>query len=455
MDEKKLPIWLTPFRPLLEGDINRRRAALCILSLYKTAPLCGDSPSLESITKRFEYPIKIRGTHRGEFLEQVNDHLFRSGSVARTKDAYMVVPYFKQVLEEMFPRTDCKRRLKQISSLNELHVTPRKGPNGSAIGTALADLLALYHSPHLLDSIRSLARLINHYDLLDLLDTDPTTSELLENREGKDALHSRLAIKLEPGAKTRFFAICDYFTQSVLKGFHKWIFRYLSGLREDGTKSQDSVCKIVKQWTIDAIDKNVDVYSTDLSKATDRLPALLQREIVWQIAGKDFAELWYTIVTQRSFTVPNCSERVQFAVGQPLGAYSSWAMLAVIHHVISRMALKLSGIKRSETHPHFVIVGDDNCLIGSDVSRNYHLLMEKYCCVQISPLKGFSKETLSGDNPLSTFITHSVAEFCKRVYYNGLEVSTVSPTTLKEGLEFPVSFPMLISEFEKLETLPD
>lgn len=251
MDEKKLPIWLTPFRPLLEGDINRRRAALCILSLYKTAPLCGDSPSLESITKRFEYPIKIRGTHRGEFLEQVNDHLFRSGSVARTKDAYMVVPYFKQVLEEMFPRTDCKRRLKQISSLNELHVTPRKGPNGSAIGTALADLLALYHSPHLLDSIRSLARLINHYDLLDLLDTDPTTSELLENREGKDALHSRLAIKLEPGAKTRFFAICDYFTQSVLKGFHKWIFRYLSGLREDGTKSQDSVCKIVKQWTID------------------------------------------------------------------------------------------------------------------------------------------------------------------------------------------------------------
>lgn len=438
-----IPSIMEPFIKLLTGSLDERRCSLCILSLYKMVIVRGDEPTLDSIERPFELPLNYSFSYVGEFYDSVGKQL-NPRALTHPESSY-----FRGVLEEMFPRKYWRRRLSQITRCSSLHVSPRNGPNGPAIATALADLQGLEKSPELLASICELATLTKNNSLLKLLTDNSLRKEGECTRDDHlSNIHSRLSIKIEPGAKTRYFAIVDYFSQSVLKGFHKWIFKWLSKTKEDGTKSQDSVCQIVRQWTVDALSQGVEVFSTDLSKATDRLPAYLQFEIVSRIAGKRFAKLWYNIITQRDFYLPNRAGTVSFNCGQPLGAYSSWAMLAVTHHVICRHALKRIG-KQYGKIPQFVIVGDDNALIGRDLEESYHYLMNTLCRVSISPLKGFSPDTVSNLNPLPNTKESSVAEFCKRVFFNGHEISTISPMTIYSSFEYPSDFPMAITDLNK------
>jgi hypothetical protein len=58
--------------------------------------------------------------------------------------------------------------------------------------------------------------------------------------------------------------------------------------------------------------------------------------------------------------------------------------------------------------------------------------------------KGFNSETLLEPN-MSCVTKHTVAEFCKRVSYNGEELTTVSPMTLIESVEYPTLFPIFFN----------
>lgn len=71
--------------------------------------------------------------------------------------------------------------------------------------------------------------------------------------------------------KTRIVAILDYFSQSVLMGFHKYLFKILKRIPQDCTFSQGSFKDDQSFMEI-----NGDTYvSADLSSATDRFPISL------------------------------------------------------------------------------------------------------------------------------------------------------------------------------------
>jgi len=83
------------------------------------------------------------------------------------------------------------------------------------------------------------------------------------------------------------------------------------------------------------------LFSFDLSAATDRLPVSLQEKILSVCFGKEFSSLWRTILVGRTYYVryksasgKTESNNLSYAVGQPMGALSSWAMLALTHHFI-------------------------------------------------------------------------------------------------------------------------
>jgi len=63
-------------------------------------------------------------------------------------------------------------------------------------------------------------------------------------------------------------------------------------------------------------------YCFDLSSATDRFSALLQREFLSVVIGEDKAAAWYDIMTQYDVLTPEGST-VKYNTGQPMGAYSS------------------------------------------------------------------------------------------------------------------------------------
>jgi hypothetical protein len=89
-----------------------------------------------------------------------------------------------------------------------------------------------------------------------------------------------------------------------------------------------------------------EMFSFDLSAATDRLPIDLQVQVLSFLYGdEETALLWKSLLVDRdyhlasndpAFTQYNGAYR--YAVGQPMGALSSWAMLALTHHCIVQVA---------------------------------------------------------------------------------------------------------------------
>jgi len=61
-------------------------------------------------------------------------------------------------------------------------------------------------------------------------------------------------------------------------------------------------------------------YSYDLSAATDRIPRLIQRDVLCQYITPQLADLWCSLV---DMPFKYRDDVVKYAVGQPMGAYSS------------------------------------------------------------------------------------------------------------------------------------
>jgi len=97
------------------------------------------------------------------------------------------------------------------------------------------------------------------------------------------------------------------------------------------------------------------------------------------------------------FDVPGTDKKISYAVGNPMGFYSSWASFAVAHHYIFFHISQILGIPFRELK--YVILGDD-VLIGD--SRVGELYMEIIASlgVEISELK--------------THISPTTLEFAKR-----------------------------------------
>nr|WAY16630.1 putative RNA-dependent RNA polymerase [Binucleate Rhizoctonia mitovirus 17] len=148
----------------------------------------------------------------------------------------------------------------------------------------------------------------------------------------------RLSVKVEPAGKARVFAMVDVWTQSALSPLHDMLFKFLRSLPNDGTFDQEaSVRRCLEKCT-----KTGKSFGYDLSAATDRLPLSLQSAVIDRISpglGGPWAELLtlrsYYINAEKDFGVV---DNLKYAVGQPMGALSSWAMLAVTHHYIAQLA---------------------------------------------------------------------------------------------------------------------
>jgi hypothetical protein len=110
-------------------------------------------------------------------------------------------------------------------------------------------------------------------------------------------------------------------------------------------------------------------WSFDLSAATDTIPTALYKEVLrplLRIEGEDpertvsRVNLWLAILTDRDFVLPNSSETVRYGTGQPMGALSSWASMAIVHHAL----VQFSAWKQSEQlvpswYQDYLVLGDD------------------------------------------------------------------------------------------------
>jgi hypothetical protein len=237
-----------------------------------------------------------------------------------------------------------------------------------------------------------------------------------------------LRLKFEPAGKIRVFAMVDAWTQWIMKPLHLVLFNILKRWRTDGTFNQIApINRLISEFgNPTAFVKNTTFYSLDLSAATDRLPIRLQQTIVGLIyeifflknfmkskpgsifrnielsqQSIDFALTWKELLVGRVYTLSFGSKPLtelerklkakkdgmftqikglkhrlnilKYEVGQPMGALSSWAMLAMTHHAIVAFAAWRAGLRNFN---RYAILGDDIIIANSKVALEYLKILD-------------------------------------------------------------------------------
>lgn len=258
------------------------------------------------------------------------------------------------------------------------------------------------------------------FDVLDV-------SDVMMFHPGNPHIVGKLGFKIEPAGKVRVFAMVDPTSNWSLEALHKYIFyAILAKLITDGTFDQIKPAKRL-------LNRNsTGLYSVDLSSATDRLPIKIQHILLSQLFNSEFADLWQSIMIGRGYkmTVPKeirdikngfVSKTIFYAVGQPMGALSSWAMLALTHHFIVQISAWRSGIcKPGKLYTNYALLGDDLVLGDFIVFKEYSKIIQKLQ-VKLSLAKSILSSHSSG------------LEFAKKtlIKLNNI-VYDVSPVSMKE-----------------------
>lgn len=234
----------------------------------------------------------------------------------------------------------------------------------------------------------------------------------------------RLTIIKEMRGKARVVGITDYWTQCLLKPLHDGIYSLLGDLPEDGTKAQLAPIKLMLNPR--SGEEPSYLSSVDLSAATDRLPVYQQALLLEQLGIP--GHLWRSILA-RPYNYMD--EDYVYAVGQPMGAYSSFAMLALTNHVIMHVAFIRSQNEYQRGSGQYAILGDDVAMASLSLSTEYELLMRNLG-VEINPIKGFRGKLL---------------EFAKNIFMtDGTQLSPISAKVLLRSSRDPIFIPALLND---------
>lgn len=253
---------------------------------------------------------------------------------------------------------------------------------------------------------------------------------------------AKVSVKYEAAGKVRVFAIVDWWTQILLSPFHRAVERVLRSLPQDATFDQDGK-------TAEFASRDYPLlWSYDLKSATDMISSALYVPLVDALTGiAGSGEAWVSLLTNRDYWYkPNAKvdkpsknpqtilpgsirsfflawygwkgdRVVRYTRGQPMGAKSSWPMLALLHHNLVWFSAWRAGIRKPLGFRDYLILGDDIVIADPLVAIEYRKL------------------TLELGIPVS--ITKSFAgakrffQFANQNWWKGINIS---PTSLKADL---------------------
>lgn len=285
---------------------------------------------------------------------------------------------------------------------NEPHPTAKMGPNGPAMITSHDDLLAL--SAERVSQLTTFAghrfgvyieNCIGAREYLQ--DIRKKVLPIKGDANPKEIIDSRISIVKAPECKSRIIALFDYWSQTVLKPLHDWAFAQLRKFDSDRTFNQNTINPSITEGYF---------ASLDLYSATDRFPVSLQERVLANYIGEQRASAWRSIMTDRAFQKHDRSGTVRYAAGQPMGAYSSWAVFSLTHHILVQYAAFISG--KTGYFAKYLLLGDDIVIYDQEVATNYESIINRLG-VEIQREKSIvSKDTF---------------EFAKRIFHKGREMT--------------------------------
>lgn len=251
----------------------------------------------------------------------------------------------------------------------------------------------------------------------------------------KEGFLGELSLKYEAAGKIRVFAMVDYWTQYALLPLHKVFFKILEGFAPmDATFDQEDAVSSFSE------EGHTEFYSYDLKSATDLIPAQLYRVVVDAIFGKPLGRLWLSLMVDRDFGLPfkdhkakirfthNDKHYIRYTRGQPMGALSSWASMAFIHHLLVQFSYfricPLDNI--TDTFTKYRVLGDDIVIADRQVAEEY----VKVCSEFGIPI-GLAKSVISPKTSLKGREGDRLFQFANQIVVGS---TNVSPISLREEL---------------------
>lgn len=290
------------------------------------------------------------------------------------------------------------------------HVTTKSGPNTQALIGSVEDAQLL--SDAQISDLRILGgdlvvQQLESIRSLNLLTWLSKFSKLKPNGR-----LSKLSLVKDKEAKVRIVAILDYWTQSVLLPLHQALMSKLRGLKPDMTFNQGGFRVQLGQGPY---------HSLDLTAATDRFPVSLQEAVLATMISPEYAAAWRRCIVDRDYWYRWTGQwlTVRYATGQPMGAYSSWAMFAVTHHAVVRLAAKRAGL--TVRFSNYALLGDDIVIANDAVAKEYRAILASIG-VSVSETK--------------THVSKDTYEFAKRWILRGTEVTGAPLGSLFEAITF-------------------
>lgn len=381
------------------SDVSVIRVTLTILSMYRIITIPG-TPKINTITDPFKGISEV-----------------------------LLVSEIRAALSNLeWTKVRFKRNAKLLQSVTS-------GPNWSISGLGgMLDAIAFHkHYPELMTELENVCKVtgeelwklflqeIQHIDRFFETCQATKQAEFWETKFSELKL-CKLSPKLEAAGKVRIFAIMDLWSQSALRPLHDYLCDILRLIPQDGTFDQLAPLNKLMSRGV------TEIYSFDLSAATDRLPLKFQTQVMTLLLGEKFANSWAKLLTGR----PAIFEGVPYyySVGQPMGAYSSWAIMALAHHIIVQIAARRAGW--TTWFDLYAVLGDDVAIANKAVALNYLVLMRDLG-VDINLFK--SLESIIG-----------VAEFAKRLIGPLGDMSPISPKLILQTALRPAALTEVIRD---------
>jgi len=297
--------------------------------------------------------------------------------------------------------------VKRLPPLNlpelKYHLTVKNGPNGPALIASDSDIKSLMNEPKLFEAIQVAQTQQNDKDQMEYDEIHPSVDS---------PIHSKLTQFPEKAGKTRTIAIIDYYSQRCLHPLHKGLMQMLANLVSDGTYSHLHVGKYAEQLTKD----KSFIGCADLSSATDRFPALIQKKLLLSLVpNSNLANSLWTLLAERTFTVAWSGEQVTYQCGQPMGAHASWPLFALAHHLVVEYAGYNANVRNTKSK--YRLIGDDVIISDKGLWQEYIRIMK---ALGLTINVGKTVESPRNER-------YSCAEVAKQLYLNGICLTPITP----------------------------
>jgi hypothetical protein len=179
--------------------------------------------------------------------------------------------------------------------------------------------------------------------------------------------------------------------------------------------------------------KQSDYFSLDLSAATDRLPVKLQADVLEALG---LGGRYWKVILNRPYYYEG--DPYHYTVGQPMGAYSSFAMLALTNHLIVHLAhLQVFNKPLTKDTGVYGVLGDDIVIAENRLAIQYNKLMNGVLGVVINPIKGFEG---------------SLIEFAKNWFTSsGFNLTPLGSKSILRSIRSPLYITAVIADYNKKE----